>query len=179
MACETRIIVCSFFSVTLDKNLLFAKVCRSKVGAWNSNSSIWFVKLKLVRPWSDEFLKHDFVAGAHILFAFFLHYLNKSSFAPFSFITASIKCSLLLSVIAETAAHSQIDVTIFFSILEPWWRITFELKKKCWRLVYKYWVAHSGMGGILSQGKIWTVPFHSASPRLRLVKWNSPNFTER
>ena len=29
-------------------------------------------------------------------------------------------------------------------------------------IVYKYWVAQSGMGGILSLGKIWTVPFHEA-----------------
>ena len=29
-------------------------------------------------------------------------------------------------------------------------------------IVYKYSVAQSGMGGILSQGKFWTVPFHEA-----------------
>ena len=32
-------------------------------------------------------------------------------------------------------------------------------------ILYKYWVAQSGMGGILSQGKIWT--------------GKNPNFTER
>ena len=32
-------------------------------------------------------------------------------------------------------------------------------------VTYKYWVPQNGMGGILSLGKIWTVPFHSALPR--------------
>ena len=40
---------------------------------------------------------------------------------------------------------------------------TFTVLKKS-TTVYKYWVAQSGMGGILSQGKIWTVPFHEAKP---------------
>ena len=35
-------------------------------------------------------------------------------------------------------------------------------------LLYKYWVAQSGMGGILSQGKSWTVPFHDNIPPIPL-----------
>ena len=31
-------------------------------------------------------------------------------------------------------------------------------------MIYKYWVAQSGMRGILLQGKIWTVPFHEMKP---------------
>ena len=34
----------------------------------------------------------------------------------------------------------------------------------CCILLYKYWVAQSGMGGLLSQGKTWTVAFHEAKP---------------
>ena len=33
-----------------------------------------------------------------------------------------------------------------------------------WKLIHNYWVAQSGIGGILSQGKIWTLPFHEAKP---------------
>ena len=42
-----------------------------------------------------------------------------------------------------------------------WWN-TISYHTRPGGILYKYGVAQSGMGGILSQGKNWTVPFHEA-----------------